>query len=215
MPEEPGQVGTNEVPDPSGVNAPTDTVPEEPGQVGSNEVPSPSGVNTPTKVNGDSPPGVQEITPARSQSSSVPETPVSAEDVRPFGVRQGRKESAPKRKKGKSQIFTDTPVKRQIEMEASSVKSRKKIFNQEAAQKMTKKQKQKQNKDSSKGKSKSKAKEDPAPVMEDWLCLFCNELYSASTPGEEWIRCSLCLDWAHAACADTDQTHHFICEFCR
>ena len=42
----------------------------------------------------------------------------SAEQVRPFGKRPPRRESSIKRKKGKSQVFTDTPVKKAIEEEA-------------------------------------------------------------------------------------------------
>ena len=50
--------------------------------------------------------------PSTSQVRS--EGRVSAASLRPFGKRAARQEGAPTRKMGKSQIFTDTPVKEML-----------------------------------------------------------------------------------------------------
>ncbi|KAJ8728782.1 hypothetical protein PYW07_006478 [Mythimna separata] len=37
---------------------------------------------------------------------------------------------------------------------------------------------------------------------DDCACIYCNDLYSRSKPGEDWLRCLQCSHWAHASCAD-------------
>lgn len=50
---------------------------------------------------------------------------------------------------------------------------------------------------------------------EDCPCIYCNDLYSRSKPGESWLRCMSCFRWAHASCADVSKkTKRFICELC-
>lgn len=50
---------------------------------------------------------------------------------------------------------------------------------------------------------------------EDCACIYCNDLFSRSKPGEDWLRCLICLHWAHASCADVPKrTKRFICELC-
>lgn len=50
---------------------------------------------------------------------------------------------------------------------------------------------------------------------EDCACIYCNDLYSRSKPGEDWLRCLKCSHWAHASCADVSKrTKRFICELC-
>ena len=70
-----------------------------------------------------------QCTPSQSQHLDMLSTSVStsAEQIRPFGKREPRKDGSNKRKKGKSQIFTDTPVKRAIEEEANLKKSKKNL----------------------------------------------------------------------------------------
>lgn len=51
---------------------------------------------------------------------------------------------------------------------------------------------------------------------EDCPCLYCNELYSRSKPGEHWVRCQQCKLWAHTECAGIqNRTKTFICEVCK
>ncbi len=63
-------------------------------------------------------------TPEPQPSSSDAAQPVSAEAIRPFGRLAPRVKGAPVRKKGKSQIFTDTPVKAALEREAQAKRSK-------------------------------------------------------------------------------------------
>lgn len=51
---------------------------------------------------------------------------------------------------------------------------------------------------------------------DDCPCIYCNDLFSRSKPGEDWLRCLNCLRWAHASCADVPKrTKRFICELCQ
>lgn len=50
---------------------------------------------------------------------------------------------------------------------------------------------------------------------EDCPCIYCNDLYTRSKPGESWLRCMSCFRWAHASCADVSKkTKKIICELC-
>lgn len=49
----------------------------------------------------------------------------------------------------------------------------------------------------------------------DCACIYCNDLYSRSKPGECWLKCTKCALWAHASCADVPKkTKNFVCELC-
>ncbi|CAH2087003.1 unnamed protein product [Euphydryas editha] len=50
---------------------------------------------------------------------------------------------------------------------------------------------------------------------DDCACIYCNDLYSRSKPGEGWLMCRRCNRWVHAACADLPKrTKKFVCELC-
>ena len=66
-----------------------------------------------------------QCTPSQSQHLDVVST--SAEKIRPFGKREPRKDGSNKRKRGKTQIFTDSPVKRAIEEAVDMKKSKKSL----------------------------------------------------------------------------------------
>ena len=43
-------------------------------------------------------------------------------------------------------------------------------------------------------------------------CLYCCEVYS----DEGWIRCQVCLKWAHDSCAGVDKrVIKFVCDLCK
>lgn len=49
----------------------------------------------------------------------------------------------------------------------------------------------------------------------DVACLYCNDLYSKSKPGEHWVCCQLCKQWCHTLCAGVaPKTKIFNCELC-
>lgn len=92
----------------------------------------------------------------QSIDDSSPAIPVTAEVIGPFEISVSRNELAPKRKKGKSEIFIDTPVKRPKVQEAtSSGRSRKILFGGKLLPK-------KESKKRDGGSSKEKCSEDVA-----------------------------------------------------
>ncbi|KAK4871694.1 hypothetical protein RN001_015818 [Aquatica leii] len=51
---------------------------------------------------------------------------------------------------------------------------------------------------------------------DDCPCLYCNELYSHSRPGEHWLKCQLCNKWAHTDCAElNNRAKNFVCDVCK
>ena len=45
----------------------------------------------------------------------------------------------------------------------------------------------------------------------DCPCLYCCELFSLT--GGKWIRCTVCMQWAHIECAGVSyQERNFVCE---
>lgn len=66
---------------------------------------------------------------------------------------------------------------------------------------------------SEKNKTVSKAK--GKDFIDDTICLYCTDKFENSRPGETWIRCRLCLAWAHNECAGVSKSLiEFICELC-
>ena len=68
-----------------------------------------------------------------------------------------------------------------------------------------------------KGKRRKQNKETGKPenhftAEDDVSCLVCNDVYSNSLPGEEWIRCSECGGWTHFECTDGDID--YVCHNC-
>jgi hypothetical protein len=50
---------------------------------------------------------------------------------------------------------------------------------------------------------------------DDTACLYCNDKFGNSRAGEKWIRCRMCMAWAHNDCAGVSKSFvHFDCEFC-
>lgn len=52
-----------------------------------------------------------------------------------------------------------------------------------------------------------------APEKEDAECLFCSETFTMSKPGELWVQCVTCHEWAHNLCSGCD-SDLYICDFC-
>ena len=45
-------------------------------------------------------------------------------------------------------------------------------------------------------------------------CIYCCEEFVSSRPGEEWIKCDACQNWAHVLCSGYERGL-FVCDFCK
>lgn len=52
----------------------------------------------------------------------------------------------------------------------------------------------------SKKKNVKKTQFPSSSEEDDYFCLICAESYEDSRPGEEWIQCTSCRNWAHDRC---------------
>nr|CAD7458318.1 unnamed protein product [Timema tahoe] len=150
-----------------------------------------------------------EVTPASLRQAMEALYP-SPEAVRPLEKVGPRKETVGGRKKRKSAILTDTPVKmawseeqkitkRKKEHRLNANKSMKKLFPSDV------KKRKRRPKDTSPTESEN---ED-----EDCLCIHCLGPYSNSKRGEDWVKCTKCERWAHEDCIPGD-TVFYVCFNC-
>lgn len=49
---------------------------------------------------------------------------------------------------------------------------------------------------------------------DDAACIFCVSLFSNDCCGEKWIRCIMCMEWAHGEYAGYS-AEKYICDFCK
>jgi hypothetical protein len=116
------------------------------------------------------------------------------EEVWPFPKAAADKiKSKPKRRTRKAAILTDTPEKEMLEVQQRKTKLAKE-------------------------KKLNKTKQLPKQVAnniepDEYYCAICNDPYSISRPGENWIKCKKCNSWAHLACTDR-RKRTFQCEEC-
>ena len=132
--------------------------------------------------------------PCRKQ----PRTP---EDVRPFTKAPPRKTSQRGKKRGRSMILTDTPVKNALEAEAAKRKTKVKgPTSRKVARTLA-------------PKKQVKAAKRPKATEEDACqCLVCDEPFGNSRPGEKWVSCTDCGKWAHEDCTSGDLC--YVCHNC-
>ena len=132
--------------------------------------------------------------PCRKQ----PRTP---EDVRPFTKAPPRKTNQRGKKRGRSMILTDTPVKKALEAEAAKRKTKVKgPTSRKVARTLA-------------PKKQVKAAKRPKATEEDACqCLVCDEPFGNSRPGEKWVSCTDCGKWAHEDCTSGDLC--YVCHNC-
>nr|CAD7405269.1 unnamed protein product [Timema poppensis] len=133
------------------------------------------------------------------------------EAVRPLEKAGPRKETVRGRKKRKSAILTDTPIKMAL-FEEQEITKRKKEHRLNA-KKSTKKLFP-----SSDVKKRKCRPKDTSPIEsenedEDCLCIHCLDPYSNSKRGEDWVKCTKCERWAHEDCIPGD-TVFYVCFNC-
>lgn len=201
-----------------------------------------TGVTMPTTVSDQ-----QEMSHIHDQvqiSSTVSSTPgpscalvsqtITPEQVRPF-PKAGPRKSINRKRKGKTSILTDTPVKDKIISELLMRKKvkkgkseavgdvglrtkncRKKLENM-MSETASKKGKQKE-KESLVKKAKRRQKQKLAEESssdsdsDSCVCLVCLDSYANSASGEKWIQCTSCRFWAHEQC--TDGGAFYVCQNC-
>lgn len=160
-------------------------------------------------------------------TSTQPFYPIP-EEVRPLQKAGPRKESNKGRKKRKSAILTDTPIKMALQEEQDMKRKKKNAREINEKQKTIAKPKrlfvcdkrmeQEQRKKNSKSKPKTTKVSIPSlsdsdEVDEECVCIYCLESYNSSRQGEEWIQCTKCKRWAHDDCIEGDSMF-FVCINC-
>ena len=163
----------------------------------------------------------------RTPGPSTPDTlvPLTPEDVVPLPKAPARKtENKQGRRKRKSAILTDTPVKEALRTEqeqgrksAKLTKPRKLVSenslpkkSSSSARKTTTVKETKKRKRSVKRPEKIDSSSDE----EETFCLVCTEPYSNSKSKEVWIQCTRCSMWAHELCTSAEKNMFYVCENC-
>lgn len=157
--------------------------------------------------------------PVPSTSSGSGTIYVSPQELKPYPKAGERKENFRGRKRMKSAILTETPVKEQLEKEARirEEKGKKNLFSLNKAQKFKaqKPSKAVQNANQQRCKvSKAVRFEQTSDESEDEdaVCLRCLKRFSESRSGQQWIQCTSCRKWAHLECGK--DCPRFICIHC-
>lgn len=145
-------------------------------------------------------------------STSRDYVPFSPEFVRPLPKAGPRKQKTRGQKRSCA-VLTDTPEKDALRLEQSNRKTKtgKKIDNlkKKTVKKVIFKNPSEFDKEnnSSNKKTKKVNKYNKNKIQllsdseeDDYFCLVCTESYSDSLPGEEWVQCTSCQDWAHIRC---------------
>ncbi|CAI5650280.1 unnamed protein product [Oreochromis niloticus] len=146
-------------------------------------------------------------------SSPLPSTAITdsglptPEDIRPYPKAGRRKPSSKGRKRRKSAILTDTPVKQQLEKEKNKAESSKKLFQKRGTRGGKTSGPMKNN-----AAKRRKIIQESSSDDEECFCLVCVEPFSNSRPKETWVKCVKCNKWAHDAC--TSGQAIYVCQNC-
>lgn len=113
-----------------------------------------------------------------------------------------------KRKSGGSKVLTVTPNIEEIKLKEENKREveRRKSLRENVKRKIV--------------EPEESEDEQPGPFFDededdDAACLFCNDTFRRSRPGEHWIRCQQCKAWAHIDCAGIPKSRkNYTCELC-
>ena len=109
------------------------------------------------------------------------------------------------RRKVETAVMTATPYKKRLQEEEAQKQHVKKKQNKKERKERTLKRKVKKVEEFCDDNSS-------ADGFEEYECTFCHS--SESVPGEEWVQCCKCKDWAHEMCCDLqDGNSNLICDF--
>ena len=64
-----------------------------------------------------------------------------------------------------------------------------------------------------KSRERNKSKQFKMKHDDDVNCIVCGELLSESRPGETWVMCVVCANWAHLQCTPNDGKT-YVCDDC-
>lgn len=154
----------------------------------------------------------------------------SPEAIKPLPKAPPRLSKTTKRRIRKSAILTDTPEKNALaEEKERRGKSNSKIKKQKVEKRVGKKKTAvtiKRNKKEASESAYVKENVKRKVLQEDadgsdsevdsmeWYCLICCDSYSNSQPGEQWIECVMCKNWAHSKCLKSKDVHSYVCPNC-
>lgn len=126
------------------------------------------------------------------------------ENLRPFPKAAPRVTTRPGRKR-KTAILTDTPTKKRLEDEQMAALARK---NPAPRRRLAGVEK---TAEANKPKSRKPAAISPQ-TDENALCIVCQETWLESLPGEKWVKCVKCQNWAHNKCVS--RSRRYTCDDC-
>lgn len=153
------------------------------------------------------PPGSHLSSSDESGSSSGSRARVPIEHISPVPKAE-RSNTTRKRAVGKAEMLTSSPYKEKLRLTLQS--KRQKIACVEL-------NKQNTNAKGGKGQSKYAGKGKEASkktTSKDYWCIFCSEQYKEPIT-EDWIQCSVCQQWCHERCADSNvDSNNYICDLC-
>ena len=121
---------------------------------------------------------------------------------------------------GKTCIITSSPYKRNLELEKTKGPSSKEVKKKRTKESEPPSKKSKKIRATTEEHGPTPSTSGTAPTSAQRKssntnaeCLYCNEKFSDSLPGEIWIQCSQCKEWAHQDCSG-HEVGDFECEMC-
>ncbi|CAH1961771.1 unnamed protein product [Acanthoscelides obtectus] len=126
----------------------------------------------------------------------------SPEALRPLPKAPPRKGHQRNRRKIRSAVLTDTPIKDEIAaIEASRKNVKRRIFNKDNSKKAKKM-----------NSRKNQTDDEEEEEENDCFCLCCLEPFANSKSREKWVQCIDCKGWSHEACTGGELL--YVCHNC-
>lgn len=156
---------------------------------------------------------ISKASSSRATLSTEAAVSFSPETLRPLPKAPPRKGTQTNRRKVKSAILTDTPVKDELAAIEAARTAKKKVkkpnFEETKARKRSK-----PGSTTKKVKvvKKKRGNEDSDEEEDESFCICCMEPYSNSRSKEKWVQCLECQNWAHEACTGGELS--YVCHNC-